>query len=117
MSLHHQIAVMGIGYGHKLLAVLGFGLSLEVFVKQKDTGGGYYKWAFPALDEFEITFVITHKHNKWKKSFVTGPLGLKSLEKVIATFKSVVAVGNRIKVVSDFINIKIKNILVKADIK
>ena len=116
MPLHFNIATEGIKAGHKIFARLGFGFTVEVSAKPIDSGGGWPGFQ-PDITEYLVTVKITRRGKVWKQSFEATEFGLKSLERVILTFKGIDKVVSIIKVALTRPLINIQRILVKAKVK
>jgi len=114
MSLHYNIATHGVRAGHKILAKLGFGFHVEVIITPKDTGGGYGPSWIPDQQEYLITVKITKNGKIWQKSMEANRFQMKSLERIILTFKSVNTIIENISFNIKMKSINIKNILVEA---
>lgn len=86
---HYNLATEGIRAGHKIFAKLGFGFQIEVTITPKDTGGGAGPGFIPDLNEYLVTVKITRKDKIWQQSFEANRFEMKSLERVMATFKNI----------------------------
>ena len=116
MEFHRQLAVSGVGYGHRLLASIGmlwFGLRVVVRPIPRSGGGGS-RPDLPYVEEFRVSFFITYKKKKWTKSFITGTPGLATLEKVLATFMGISTVIHPISVAAIYINTVYNKIILKV---
>lgn len=110
MSDHLSIATEGLApsvFSHKLFASLGFGFDVEVIITPKplDTGGG--SGSIPDLREYLITVKVTRKGKVWVKSIEANQFELKTLEKVLITFK-------KINTIVENISIQIKNSMIQS---
>ena len=114
MTLHYNIATEGVRAGHKILAKLGFGFSIEIIVKPIDTGGGWGKGDIPDLNEYLITVRITHKKKRWEQSFKANAFELKSLEKIMVVYKGINKIIDNISFVITNPMININRIIVKV---
>lgn len=82
MSLHHQIAVEGVGFGHKILSVLGFGkLTVEVHTA---SGASVYNQALKKI----------LKKQKEKDEIPKLVLVIKYEGKVISSFPIKIRIAN-----------------------
>jgi hypothetical protein len=100
---HKALALDGVGFGHKVLAILGTRwFDVEIIVTPPFvTGGGGYNYGPPI---YTIKFVVTLKSGKViTTEHKYTKLGLETLEKVVATFKSA-------RKVFDFITLQVSNI-------
>lgn len=117
MTLAYLMATEGVRAGHKLLSVLGFGFKVEVIVTPlKDGGGAYgpdYKF-IPDLREYLITVKITKNGKVWQKSIEANQFQMKSLERVILTFKKISITLEDIKVAILEHSINIQKIIISV---
>lgn len=111
MSLHYNIATNGVRAGHKILAKFGFGFQVEVTIVPVDTGGGYQPHD---PTEYLITVKITRNGKIWTQSFEANRFQMKSLERVMLTFKNITSIVEEISFVVKQKSINIKNIIVEA---
>lgn len=112
--LHRNIATEGVRAGHKILSKLGFGFEISIIVTPVDTGGGGWRGDIPDINEYHVTVVITRKGKKWSQSFEANWFGIKSLEKIILTFKGINKIVDSITFAITSPMINIRNIIVKA---
>jgi hypothetical protein len=88
-----QFATEGVGPGFSTysFATLGFGFEIEITVRPKPNGGG--SGGVPTLWDdavpYEITIRISYKGKKWEEKRLISPLMMKSLEKVMASFRRI----------------------------
>lgn len=115
-TAHYNIATEGIRAGHKLLASLGFGFSVEVIIQPKpvDTGGGAAGRSIPDLREYLITVKITRKDKVWIKSIDANHFEMKTLERVLISFKKINAVVENISIQIKESMIKSKEVFVQV---
>lgn len=114
---HYNIATMGVRAGHKLMAMMGFGFEVEIIVTPIDSGGGGGRAWTPGIpddQQYLVTVRITRKGKKWEQSFEANIFQLKSLEKVIISFKGIASILNNIKVTLSSPIINIRRIWVNA---
>lgn len=113
MFKHKALALGGVGFGHKVMSILGTRwFDIEVIVTPAGLGGGGYVSGPPIYNvKFVITFksgkVVTSEHKYTK-------LGIETLEKVVATFKSARKIIEYISFRVGNINKLIKQIIVKV---
>ena len=110
---HKALALDGVGFGHKVLATLGtLWFDVEIIVTPPSGGGGYVTgYGAPV---YTVKFVVTLKNGKVIASeHKYTQLGLKTLEKVISTFKGGSKIVNYISVQASLINKKIQQIIVR----
>ena len=114
MFKHKALALDGVGFGHKVLAVLGtrwFNVDVIIEPVQSYGGGGYVSG--PPI--YNVKFVITMKDGKvYSSEHRYTNLGIATLEKVIASFKKATVIMENIQVSAKMIGVKMKNILVRA---
>jgi len=103
-----QIAVQGLGPGWTTFnaATQGFGFDVEIIVvpPTQPSGGGGSGTMWAPDQPREIIIRVTYKGKVWEERRFVSALMLKSLEKVIASFKSI-----RTSVVN--VAVKINNVL------
>lgn len=111
-SKHYNIATMGVRAGHKLMAMMGFGFSVEIIVQPRDSGGGG-GLLIPDLREYQVTIRITRNGKVWEQSYITGMSGLSTLEYVVIVFKGIKNIFDGVMFSIKSPIISIKTILVK----
>lgn len=105
-----QVATQGLGPGYSTFTVAsqGFGFEIEVIVRPVTGGGGY------VADQrrYEIIVRVKYKGKVWEERRETSGLIGKTLEKVIASFKT--AKTNTIELVARINNIVNQKITIFA---
>lgn len=87
---HRAAAVEGVGFGHRVLAVLGLRwFEVEVIIVPPTGGGGGTgpKTAWDAAHPYTIIVRIKYKDKVWEEKRSISVLMARSLEKVVASFK------------------------------
>ena len=112
MFKHKALAVDGVGFGHKVLAILGTRwFDIDVIIEPVVGGGGYVSG--PPI--YNVKFVITLKSGKVITSeHKYTKLGIATLEKVVVTFKTATKIIENIGFSVSNINTWIKDIIVKV---
>jgi hypothetical protein len=107
-----QLATQGIGPGWSTFgfATQGFGFEVEVIIRPV-TGGGGTVWHDDV--PYEIIIRVKYKGKQWEERRFISSLTAKSLEKVIAWFKSF-SIPEIISIIARKVNINIQSIFVKA---
>jgi hypothetical protein len=113
MFNHKALALDGVGFGHKVMSILGTRwFNVDVIVTPASSGGGGYVVGPPI---YNVKFVITFKSGKVVTSeHKYSKLGIETLEKVIATFKSASKIIEYVSFRVGSINKLIKQIIVKV---
>lgn len=101
-------------FSHSLLAKLGFGYNVEITIVPVADSGGPAGVAYPDLRQYLITVKIRKKDKQWSYSMEANMFEMKTLERVILTFKKVETVIHNIKLSIVSKSINIHNIIVKA---
>lgn len=113
MSLNFNIATEGIRGGHSILATFGFGFDIQVVIAPSvDTGGG--ATFYPDLTDYTVTIKITRHNKVWIHKFELDRFKVKTLERILVTYKSINTKVENISIAVVNKSINIKNILVKA---
>jgi hypothetical protein len=110
---HKAAAVEGVGFGHKVLAVLGlrwFDVSIEV----KPAGGS--PW-FPVEDYYIVIKVKTKSGKVYTASYLTTAHGLRHIIKVTAVFKGIKIYLDAVKVAVSNVKLKIQKVIASAFVK
>lgn len=115
LTKHYNLATEGIRAGHKIFAKLGFGFKIEIIIQPKD-GGGVWGGQGPLPDpnEYLVTVKITRKDKVWQQSFEANRFEMKSLERIVLTFKSINTIIEDITFSIKKRSINIKNIIVEV---
>lgn len=83
---HKAAAVDGVGFGHKVLAILGLRwFDVEIIVQPIQGGGGGYVW--DTAKPYEIIVRVKYKDKVWEERRYISAIMAKSLEKVVASFR------------------------------
>lgn len=86
---HKAAAVDGVGFGHRVLAVLGLRwFEVEIIVRPGGGGGGSGpKTIWDNAEDYTIIVRVKYKGKVWEEKRTISALTLKSIEKVLASFK------------------------------
>lgn len=114
MTLHYNVATEGVRAGHKFFSKLGFGFQLEITITPKDGGGAGQPSFIPDINEYLITVKITRNGKVWQKSIDANRFEMKTLERVVMTFKSIKTIIENITFQFKIKSINIKNIILKV---
>lgn len=119
MFKHKALALDGVGFGHKVLAILGTRwFDVDIIITPPNGGGsaGSIPWDWEINPpRYTVKFVITLKSGKvFTSEHQYTKLGLETLEGVIAKLKSVSKVIDYIGIKVNLVGSWISKLIVKA---
>jgi hypothetical protein len=100
MFHHFTFAVNGLKPNFKTfnVASFGFDFDVEITVEPKDTGGGGKPFGLPDYTEYVVTVKVRYKDKTWITQREVNNLGLATLEKVVASFATIVRISDSVKI-------------------
>ena len=83
-----QIATQGVGPGWSTFSFATQGFGFEIQIEIKPSGGGSAGTLWDAAQPYEIIVRVRYKDRTWEERKYISALAAKSLEKVMASFRS-----------------------------
>jgi len=111
---HKALALEGVGFGHRVLSILGtrwFDIIIIPPKPREPTGGGGYGGRYYEPANYTVKVVLKFKGKEYVHTREMLPSTFGSLEKVVVLFRGVKRLINNVELMIKEINVKIKQLI------